>query len=168
MGRSRNVLVGIAVTLILAAAALVVSYNNSKAKYDVFREHSGLFEAVKDGTGLLMTRLDNRSDISNTFIYSNNGNAIGHQFLEGVGAGLQGKVQQIIASSADKLNFVRYSRQDGKSLIRFVFDWEGENGNTYHIVYCDSRDLVEKTYSEEAVKYGLDKLADGWYGIEIK
>lgn len=168
MGRSKNVLVGIAVILMLVAAGLIISYNNSKAKYEVYQDHRELFGSVKEETELLMTSLDNRSDIGNTFVYSNNGNAVGHQFLDGVNAGLQGNVQQIIAVSEDKLNFLRYSRQNGKSLLRFVFDWEGENGNTYHIVYCDSQDLVEKAYNEEPVNYKLDKLADGWYGIELK
>lgn len=168
MGRSKNVLVGIAVALILVAAGLVISYNNSKEKYDIFQDHRELFEAVKDEAELLMSSLDNRSDIGNTFLYSNNGNATAHQFHDGVNASLQGKVRQIAALSEDKLNFLRYSRQDGKSFIRFVFDWEGENGNTYHIVYCESQDVVEIAYEEEPVKYKLDKLADGWYGIEIR
>ncbi|AIQ33072.1 hypothetical protein P40081_36925 [Paenibacillus sp. FSL P4-0081] len=168
MGRTKNVFVGIAVILMLVAAGLIISYNNPKAKYEIYQDHRELFAAVKDETELLMTSLDNRSDIGNTFIYSNNGNAVGHQFLDGANADLQDKVGQIIAVSEDKLNFLRYSRQDGKSLLRFVFDWEGENGNTYHIVYCDSQDLVEKAYNEEPANYKLDQLADGWYGIEIK
>ncbi|AIQ44361.1 hypothetical protein MKZ24_05310 [Paenibacillus sp. FSL R7-0297] len=168
MGRTRIVFIGIAAAVIIVALGVIINYNHSSAKYDIYRDHRELFEAVKEETELLMTSLDNRSDIGNTFIYSNNGNAVGHQFLDGANAGLQGNVQQIIEVSEDKLNFVRYSRQDGKSLLRFVFDWEGEKGNTYHIVYCDSQDLVEKAYSEEPANYKLDTLADGWYGIEIE
>ncbi|AIQ61635.1 hypothetical protein [Paenibacillus borealis] len=168
MGRTRIVFMGIAAAVIIVALGVIIKYNHSSAKYDIYRDHRELFAAVKEETELLMASLDNRSDIGNTFIYSNNGNAVGHQFLDGANESLQGKVGQIIALSEDKLNFVRYNRQDGKSLIRFVFDWEGEHGNTYHIVYCDSQDLAEKAYSEEPVKYKLDKLADGWYGIEIK
>lgn len=168
MGRTRIVFIGIAAAVIIVALGVIINYNHSSAKYDIYRDHRELFEAVKEETELLMTSLDNRSDIGNTFIYSNNGNAVGHQFLDGANAGLQGNVQQIIEVSEDKLNFVRYSRQDGKSLLRSVFDWEGEKGNTYHIVYCDSQDLVEKAYSEEPANYKLDTLADGWYGIEIE
>ncbi|MEK4325484.1 hypothetical protein MKX70_06375 [Paenibacillus sp. FSL R7-0312] len=168
MGRTRIVFIGIAAAVIIVALGVIINYNHSSAKYDIYRDHRELFEAVKEETELLMTSLDNRSDIGNTFIYSNNGNAVGHQFLDGANAGLQGNIQQIIEVSEDKLNFLRYSRQDGKSLLRFVFDWEGEKGNTYHIVYCDSQDLVEKAYSEEPANYKLDTLADGWYGIEIE
>lgn len=168
MGRTRITFIGIAAAVIIVALGVIINYNHSSAKYNIYRDHRELFEAVKDETELLMTSRDNRSDIGNTFIYSNNGNAVGHQFLDGVDADLQGKVGQIIAVSEDKLNFLRYSRQNGKSLLRFVFDWEGENGDTYHIVYCDSQDLVEKAYSEEPVNYKLHTLADGWYGVEIK
>ena len=168
MNRRKLILVGIAVTVMLMAAGLVINNNHSKGKYDIFADHRGLFEAVKDEAGLYMSNLDNRSDIGNTFLYSNNGNAVDYQFHDGVDASLQDKVRQIIALSEDKLNFLRYSRQDGKDFIRFVFDWEGENGNTYHIVYCESQSMVERAYEEEPVKYVLDRLDEGWFGIEIK
>ncbi|NQX46495.1 hypothetical protein HQN87_14225 [Paenibacillus tritici] len=168
MGRGIKVWIGLAATLLLVAAGIIIGNNNSKAKYDIFQEQRGLFEAVKEETGLLMKSIDDRSNVRNTFIYSSNGNTAAHQFHEGANADLQDKVRQIAAVSGDELNFVRYSRQDGEDLLRFVFNWERERGNTYHIVYCESQSMVERAYEEEPVQYKLAKLADGWYGIEIQ
>lgn len=82
--------------------------------------------------------------------------------------GLQDKIKQLASLSGDSLDFVRYSRQDGKPLLRFIFDWEREHGPTYHIVYCTSQSMVEQAYAAEPVKYKLTSLGDSWYGIEIE
>lgn len=168
MSRRRFVLYSLAAAIILVVAGFVITYNSSKAKYDIFLNHRELFEAVRDESEQLMDKLDNRSDIGNTFLYSVNGNAAAHQFHDSVNANLQAQIRKIAAMTEDKLNFLRYSRLNGKSFLRFVFDWEAEYGNTYHIVYCESRDVVERAYQEEPVKYVLRDLDDGWYGIEIK
>lgn len=158
----------ITVILVLAGAGSIIGYNSSEAKYKLFREHSRQFEAVKSETLLLMDSLDERSDIGNTFIYSNNGNAAASQLHDSMNTGLQDKIRQIAAWSGDSLDFVRYSKQDGKPLLRFVFGWEREHGPTYHIVYCASQSMVQQTYAAEPVKYKLTPLADGWYGIKIE
>lgn len=165
MSRRTRILLGITVILLLAGAGSIIGYDSSKAKYELFREHHGQFEAVKSETLLMMNNLDSRSDIGNTFIYSNTAAPPFHDY---VNSELQDKIWQIAASSEDSLDFVRYSRQDGQPLLRFVFDWEREHGPTYHIVYCASQSMVEGAYAAEPVKYKLTPLADGWYGIEIE
>lgn len=165
MSRRTRSFLGMTIILMLAAAGFIIRYDPSEAKYGIFREHRGQFDAVKSETLLLMDSLDERSDIGNTFIYSNNA---APPFHDSVNTELQDKIQQIAAWSQDSLDFVRYSRQDGKPLLRFVFDWEREHGPTYHIVYCASQSKVEQAYAAEPVKYKLTSLADGWYGIEIE
>ncbi|MEK4519440.1 hypothetical protein NSS64_29640 [Paenibacillus sp. FSL H8-0122] len=167
MSRRTRIFIGMTLILLLAAAGFIIRYDPSGAKYELFHEHSGQFEAVKSETLLLMDSLDERSDIGNTFIYSNNGNTTS-PFHDSVNTEMQDKIGQIAAWSGDSLDFVRYSRQDGKPLLRFVFDWEREHGPTYHIVYCASQSMVEQAYAAEPVKYKLTPLADGWYGIEIE
>ncbi|OMF92250.1 hypothetical protein BK146_19765 [Paenibacillus sp. FSL R7-0333] len=151
----------------LAGIGSIIGYDSSKAKYKLFREHRAQFDAVKTEALLLMDSLDERSDVGNTFIYSNNGNTTS-PFHDSVNTEMQDKIAQIAAWSGDSLDFVRYSRQDGKPLLRFIFDWEREHGPTYHIVYCASQSMVEQAYAAEPVKYKLTPLADGWYGIEIE
>lgn len=168
MSRRTRIFLGMTIILILAAAGFITRYDPSKAKYEIFREHRGQFEAVKSETLLLMDSLDERSNIGNTFIYSNNGNAAAPQLHESMNRGLQDKIRQLASWSRDSLDFVRYSRQDGQALLRFIFDWEREHGPTYHIVYCASQSMVEQAYAAEPVKYKLTLLADGWYGIEIE
>ncbi|MEK4849148.1 hypothetical protein NST04_04630 [Paenibacillus sp. FSL H7-0756] len=168
MSRRTRVLLGITLILMLAAAGFIIRYDPSRAQYNLFQEHRGTFDTVKTETLLLMDGLDKGRNIGNTFIYSNNGNAAAPMFFEGTNAGLQDKIRQLAALSKDTLNFVRYSRQDGKDLLRFVFDWEGEHGPTYHIVYGASQHMVEQAYAAEPVPYKLSALTEGWYGIEIK
>lgn len=160
-----RVLLGITVILMLAGIGSIIGYDSSKAKYKLFREHRAQFDAVKSETLLLMDSLDERSDIGNTFIYSDNAVP---PFHDSMNTELQDKIRQLAAWSGDSLDFVRYSRQDGKPLLRFVFDWEREHDNTYHIVYSESQSMVEQAYAAEPVKYKLTSLADGWYGIEIE
>lgn len=149
----------------LAGIGSIIGYDSSKAKYKLFREHRAQFDAVKTEALLLMDSLDERSDIWNTFIYSDNAVP---PFHDSMNTKLQDNIRQIAAWSGDSLDFVRYSRQDGKPLLRFIFDWEREHGPTYHIVYCASQSMVEQAYAAEPVKYKLTLLADGWYGIEIE
>ncbi|WP_339221147.1 hypothetical protein [Paenibacillus sp. FSL H8-0332] len=160
-----RVLLGITVILMLAGIGSIIGYDSSKAKYKLFREHRAQFDAVKTEALLLMDSLDERSDIGNTFIYSDNAVP---PFHDSMNTKLQDNIRQIAAWSGDSLDFVRYSRQDGKPLLRFIFDWEREHGPTYHIVYCVSQSMVEQAYAAEPVKYKLTLLADGWYGIEIE
>lgn len=161
-----RVLLGITVILMLAGIGSIIGYDSSKeAKYKLFREHRAQFAAVKTEALLLMDSLDERSDIGNTFIYSDNAVP---PFHDSMNTELQDKIRQLAAWSGDSLDFVRYSRQDGKPLLRFIFDWEREHGPTYHIVYCASQSMVEQAYAAEPVKYKLTSLADGWYGIEIE
>ncbi|MFC6647848.1 hypothetical protein [Paenibacillus rhizoplanae] len=160
-----RVLLGITVILMLAGIVSIIGYDSSKAKYKLFREHRAQFDAVKTEALLLMDSLDERSDIGNTFIYSDNAVP---PFHDSMNTKLQDNIRQIAAWSGDSLDFVRYSRQDGKPLLRFIFDWEREHGPTYHIVYCASQSMVEQAYAAEPVKYKLTLLADGWYGIEIE
>ncbi|ETT77111.1 hypothetical protein C173_04706 [Paenibacillus sp. FSL R7-277] len=167
MSRRTRILLGITIILLLAAAGFIIGYDSSKMKYELFREHRAQFEAVKAETRLLMDNLDERSNIGNTFIYSNNRNTTS-PFHDSVNTELQDKIRQIAAWSGDSLDFVRYSKQDGKPLLRFIFDWEREHGATYHIVYCGSQSMMEQAYATEPVKYKLTPLADGWYGIEIE
>lgn len=167
LSRRTRILLGITIILLLAAAGFIIGYDSSKMKYELFREHRAQFEAVKAETRLLMDNLDERSNIGNTFIYSNNRNTTS-PFHDSVNTELQDKIRQIAAWSGDSLDFVRYSKQDGKPLLRFIFDWEREHGATYHIVYCGSQSMMEQAYATEPVKYKLTPLADGWYGIEIE
>lgn len=171
MSRRRIVLFGIAVIVMIVAAGLVI-HLITKAKYDIFEDHHELFEAVKDEAEQLVSNQDGQGDIENIFLYSYGGNAAANQFHDVVTDSLQGKIQQITALSKDKLYFLRYSRHDGKSIIRFVFNWEREYRDTYHIVYCESYDEVVRDYDREPngdpVEYDLVKLGDGWYGIRIR
>lgn len=160
-----RVLLGITVILMLAGIGSIIGYDSSKAKYKLFREHRAQFDAVKTEALLLMDSLDERSHIGNTFIYSDNAVP---PFHDSMNTKLQDNIRQLAAWSGDSLDFVRYSRQDGKPLLRFIFDWEREHGPTYHIVYCASQSMVEQAYAAEPVKYKLTLLADGWYGIEIE
>lgn len=164
MSRRKIVLFGMAVFLMIVAAGFVINRVHSQAKYDIFKEHRELFKAAKNEAEHVMGNSNERGDIKNTFLYSSNED----QFHDNVSASLQEKIRQIAGLSEDKLSFVRYSKQEGKTFIRFVFDWERDYGDTYHIVYGESQDMVEKAYDEEPVAYVLHKLEDSWYGIGIK
>ena len=37
-----------------------------------------------------------------------------------------------------------------------IFNWERAYGDTYPIVYCESRDVVEGTYNVMEVEYDLN------------
>lgn len=53
-------------------------------------------------------------------------------------------------------------------LISFVFDWERAYRDTYHIVYCESRDVVESLYDCMEVEYDLNELCEGWCGTRVR
>lgn len=159
---------GIVAVVVVVVTGIIINYIHSEAKYEIFKDHRELFQAVKDEAVLLMSEQGDRNEIGDTFLYSNGGNAAADQFYDVMSMSLQDKIQQIALLSEDKLSFLRYSKQEGESFLRFVFDWERVYGNTYHIVYCESRDRVKKAYDEEPVKYVLDELGEGWYGIKIR
>ncbi len=169
--RKRTLFRVIAAVVIVVVAGFVINYIHSEAEYDIFKDHRELFEAVKNEAELLVgDQADHgkRDNIGNIFLYTHGGNAAADQFYDVMSASLQGKIQQIAVLSGDELSFLRYSKQEGKSLFRFVFDWERVYGNTYHIVYCESRDMVEKIYDGEPAEYVLHELDEGWYGIRIR
>lgn len=81
MSRRTRIFLGMTIILMLAAAGFITRYDSSRAKYEIFREHRGQFEAVKSETLLLMDSLDERSTIGNTFIYSNHDLAAAPSFM---------------------------------------------------------------------------------------
>lgn len=169
MSRRKFALFGLAAAVLVVAVGLLISYyGHSKTQYAIFAKNRELFEAVREETEHLVGEQDDLQNIGDIFLFTNGGNAAIDQFHESVSSSLQGKIQQIVALSGDDLSFLRYSKQDGKSFLRFVFDWERTDGGTYHIVYCESRDMVKKLYDGEPVGYVLDELGEGWYGIRIK
>jgi hypothetical protein len=166
--RFKKLLIGLAVVLLVVAAGYVFTDRYYRAKYDIFKEHHELFEAVKDEAELLMSKQEGGSDTGVTILYATGGNASVDSFDDVVDASLQSKIRELDVLSEGKLSILRYSRQGGESLIQFLFDWESAYGNPYHIVYCKSRDILVNDYDREHIDYVLDKLKDNWYGIALK
>jgi hypothetical protein len=160
----------IAVLVVFAAIWLVITYMNSKGEYyHVFEDQGELFKAVKDEVESIEdSKLGYQSNFGEIFLYRNGGNVAPDQFHDEVSASLRGKIEQINELSGNKLNHLRYAENDGKILISFIFDWERAYGDTYHIVYCKSRDGVVKLYNDKNVKYDLNELDDDWYGTRIR
>ncbi|MBQ4901176.1 hypothetical protein KB559_20235 [Paenibacillus sp. Marseille-P2973] len=164
----KKIFIGLAVVVLVVAAGYVFSDMYYKAKYDIFKEHHELFEAVKDETELLMNKQEEAGDTGVTILYNTGGNASIDSFDEVVNPSLQNKIQELDVLSEGKLSILRYSKQGGESLIQFLFDWESAYGDPYHIVYCESRDILVNDYDSEHMEYVLDKLKDNWYGIALK
>lgn len=165
---NKPLLIGIAVAVLVVAAGYIITDKYDRAKYDIFKEHPELFEAVKDEAERLMRKQEGRSDTGVTILYSTGGNASVDYFDDVVNARLQSMIHELEVLSEGKLSILRYSKQGGKSLIQFLFDWESAYGNPYHIVYSESRNILVNDYDSEHIEYVLDKLRDKWYGIALK
>lgn len=164
----KKLFIGLAVVVLVVATGYVFSDMYYRAKYDIFKEHYELFEAVKDEAEHLMNKQEEGSDTGVTILYNTGGNASIDSFDEVVNPSLQSKIRELDVLSEGKLSILRYSKQGGESLIQFLFDWESAYGNPYHIVYCESRDILVNDYDSEHIEYVLDKLKDNWYGIALK
>ena len=160
----------IAVLLVFVAVCLVVVYMNSRVEYyQVFKDQRELFKEMKDEVeGMGEKKLGYGSDSGDIFLFRNGGNAAPDQFHDEVSDNLLSNIEQMNELSGDTLDQLRYSQSDGEMLISFVFDWERTYGNTYHIVYCESRDVVEGLYDDMEVEYDLKELGEGWYGIWVR
>jgi hypothetical protein len=124
---------------------------------------------VKDEVeGIEENELGSQSNSEDIFLYTKGGNAAPDQFHDEVSTSLQDKIKQINELSGNKLDHLRYAENDGKIYISFIFDWERAYGDTYHIVYCKSREGLVKLYNDKNVKYDLKELDDDWYGTRIK
>jgi hypothetical protein len=168
MSFKKILLIGIAAAVLVVAAWFVFTDRYYRAKYDIFKEHPQLFEAVKDEAERLMSKQEGRSDTGVTILYDTGGNASADYYDEVVNASLKNKIQELDVLSEGKLSILRYSKQGGESLIQFLFDWESAYGNPYNIVYCESRDRLVNDYDSEHIEYVLDKLKGNWYGIALK
>lgn len=148
----------------------MVAYMNSRVEYyQVFKDQHELFEEVKDEVeGMGEKKLEYKSDSGDIFLFRNGGNAAPDQFHDEVSDNLLSNIEQINELSGDKLDQLRYAQRDGEMLISFVFDWERAYGDTFHIVYCESRDVVEGLYDDMEVEYDLKDLGEGWYGTRLR
>ncbi|MCL6606374.1 MAG: hypothetical protein K6T94_26195 [Paenibacillus sp.] len=166
----KKLFIGLAVVVLVVAAGYIFTDMYYKAKYDIFKEHHELFEAVKDEAELIMSKQEGGSDTDTgvTILYATGGNASVDSFDDVVSASLQSKIRELDVLSEGKLSILRYSKHGGESLIQFLFDWESAYGDPYHIVYCGNRDILVKDYESEHIEYVLDKLKDNWYGIALK
>jgi hypothetical protein len=115
-----------------------------------------------------MSKQEGRSDTGVTILYDTGGNASADYYDEVVNASLKNKIQELDVLSEGKLSILRYSKQDGQSLIQFLFDWESAYGKPYDIVYCESRDILVNDYDSDTTEYVLDKLKGNWYGMALK
>ncbi|WP_438433707.1 hypothetical protein [Gorillibacterium sp. sgz500922] len=167
MSFKKPLLIGIAVAVLVVAAGNIIIDRYYRAKYAIFQDHPELFDAIKDETERLMSQQEGLSDTGVTILYSTGGNASVDRFHDMVSLSLQNKIRELDGWSDRKLSILRYSKQDGTSLIQFLFDWESAYGNPYHIVYCESRDVLENAYAKEHIKYVLDKLKGNWYGLAL-
>ena len=160
----------IAVLLVFVAVCLVVVYMNSRVEYyQVFKDQRELFKEMKDEVeGIGEKKLGYESDSGDTCLYRNGGNAAPDQFHDEVSDNLLSDIEHINELSGDILDQIRYAQSDGEMLISFVFDWERTYGDTYHIVYCKSRDVVEGLYDDMEVEYDLKELGEGWYGTRVR
>ena len=160
----------IAVLCVFVAIYLVVAYMNSRVEYyQVFKDQRELFIEVKDGVeGMGEKKLGYESDSGDISLFRNGGNAAPDQFHDEVSDNLLSNIEQINELSGDKLDQLRYAQSDGEMLISFVFDWERAYGDTYNIVYCESRDVVEGLYDDMEVEYDLKELGEGWYGTRVR
>ncbi|NOU79943.1 hypothetical protein GC101_13785 [Paenibacillus sp. LMG 31459] len=168
MSFKKLLFIGSAAIVLIVAAGYVFTDMYYRAKYDIFKEHSPLFEAVKDEAERLMSKQEGRNDTGVTILYDNGGNASVDYFDEIVNASLQSKLRELDVLSEGKLSILRYSKQDGQSLIQFLFDWESAYGKPYDIVYCESRDILVNDYDSDTTEYVLDKLKGNWYGMALK
>jgi hypothetical protein len=159
---------GIPVLVVFVAVWLVIAYLNPSVEYyQVFEDERELFDAVKDEVkSMEVGKLGYQSDSGDIFLYRSGGNAAPDQFHDEVSSSLRDSIEQINEFSGDKLDQLRYAEGEGEMLISFVFDWERAYGDTYHIVYGDSREAVEKLYDD--VNDDLKVLDDNWFGIRFK
>ncbi|WP_078551653.1 hypothetical protein [Bacillus alkalicellulosilyticus] len=165
MQRRRIIRFLIIFLLILVTSWLFLNYLKYNVKYyQLFRDHRELFETVKDGVESIDdSKLEYTYENWGVFLYN-----ASYQYHVEVTQTLQDNIGQIKVSSKGALSKLSYNESDGEKLLTFVFDWEGVNGDTYHIVYCKSGKVVERHYRDKDVEYDLIKLDDDWYGTRIR
>ena len=158
------------IAVVFLAFCLVVAYMNTRVEYyQVFKDQRELFKEVKDEVeGMEEKKLGYESDSGDIFLFRNGGNAAPDQLHNEGSDNLMSNIEQINDLSGGKLDQLRYVQSDGEMLISFVFDWERAYGDTYHIVYCESRDVVEGLYDDMEIEYDLKELGEGWYGIRVR
>lgn len=161
MLRRRIIKFGISVLVVFVAIGLFLNYMKSNVEhYHLFEDRRELFEAVKDEIEHIdKSKLGYQSNPWGSLLYTRN------QFHDEVRSNLRYKIKQI--KSGSDLSKLRYDESEGDILIIFSFNWERVDGNTYHIVYCKSKDVVESYYRDKDVEYDLIKLDDDWYGTKI-
>lgn len=172
MSVRKRILVGVALVVVLATAGYIVSAGYGRPTDPLFTQHSELFVAIQEEAEQVMSgdasgdADENPREKGVTTLYSSGGNASVDHFDDRVTASLQRNLRELDERSERKLSMVWYNVQEGKGLVQFIFDWESAYGKPYHIVYCESRDMLVRTYDKEPVKYVLHKLKlKNWYRV---
>lgn len=168
MGLQKRLLIALAVAALVVAAGYLGARGHNSGKFEIHRQHPELFQAIQAEAERTMGKPESGGDGTGvTILYSTGGSASADSFHEAVDEGMKSKLQELDRLSEGKLSILRYSKQEGNSLLQFIFDWESAYGRPYHIVYSGNRSILAAAYDKEHVSYTLKQLGDNWYGLTL-
>ncbi len=167
MGFRKRLLIALAVTALVVAAGFIGTRGHNSGKFEIYRQHPELFQAIQVEAKRAMSNPGSGDGTGVTILYSTGGSASVDSFHEAVDEGMKSKLLELDRLSEGRLSILRYSKQEGKSLLQFLFDWESAYGRPYHIVYSENRSILAAAYEKEHIRYTLDKLGENWYGLTL-
>lgn len=167
MGFHKRLLLGVAAIALVAAAGYLGTRGHNSGKFELYKQHPELFQAIQAEAERAMSEPGSGGGTGDTILYSTGGSASVDFFHDAVDEGMKSKLLELDRLSEGKLSILRYSKQEEKSLLQFIFDWESAYGRPYHIVYSENRSILAAAYEKEHIPYTLKQLGENWYGLTL-
>lgn len=168
MGFQKRLLLGLAAAALVAAAGYLGARGHHGGKFEMYKQHPELFQAIRAEAERTMGKPGSGGGGTGvTILYSTGGSASVDSFHKAVDEGMKNKLLELDSLSEGKLSILRYSKQEGNSLLQFIFDWESAYGRPYHIVYSGNRSILAAAYEKEHISYTLKQLGENWYGLTL-
>jgi hypothetical protein len=167
MGFRKRFHIALAAAALVAAAGYLGARGHNGGKFEMYKQHPELFQAIQAEVERAMSKPGSVGGTGVTILYSTGGSASVDSYHEAVDGGMKSKLLELDRLSEGRLSILRHSKQEGNSLLQFIFDWESAYGRPYHIVYSENRSILAAAYEKEHIPYTLKQLGENWYGLTL-